>query len=168
MTYDPRNARGHRVSRPIETKYEAVTESGCWIWTSEVDPKGYGIYSKYEGGKRIWKGFAHRYVYEQTFGPIPSGALVCHHCDVPACVNPAHLFVGTDADNMADKVKKRRHCFGERAHFAKLTEAQVREIIASDESIPALARRYGVTYCPIWAIRKNRTWKHIPRERGGP
>jgi hypothetical protein len=80
---------------------------GCWIWTGQLDPDGYG---------RVWVSkyparvvLAHRLSYRLAYGPIPDAMMVCHHCDVPRCVRPDHLFVGTALDNAQDAVMKGRH-----------------------------------------------------------
>jgi hypothetical protein len=104
---------------------------------------------------------AHRIAFELTFGPIPDGLFVCHHCDNPPCVNPAHLFVGTQAENMADMAAKGRHRSrggqnGERHPQAKLTDAQVdtiRVLLTGPESTRQIAERYGVSRSLISKIQ---------------
>jgi hypothetical protein len=112
-------------------------------------------------------GLAYRVAWELTRGPIPTGMYVCHHCDVPLCVNPDHLFVGTHADNTADMMTKNRQAKGVRQGSAKLTDDAVREIRAcwlTMASQPELAREFGVTQAVIWAIVNRRTWRHVTHE----
>lgn len=87
-------------------------------------------------------------------GPIPDGLLVCHKCDVPACVNPAHLFAGTYED-------KGRICRGEMRHSAKLTQQKVVEIRASTKSAAALARDHAVSETTIYKVRKRLSWAWV-------
>lgn len=88
----------------IELKSIPIPESGCWIWTEYCNNHGYGRF-RVDGKKTL----AHRASYEAFIGPIPEGMLVCHKCDTPACVNPSHLFLGTDKDNVRDCINKGRH-----------------------------------------------------------
>lgn len=163
--YKPWKSDGRTFySRPFDEKYKK--SRWCWIWMAVKDKRGYGIYDKYENGKKIFRRFAHRFMWERVNGPIPQGVNVLHRCDNPSCVNPKHLFIGTHADNVADKVSKGRQQKGEQVHFAVLNEDQVRRIIAllGKQSIASLAREYGVSWHAIYAISKGKSWKHITRE----
>ena len=142
----------------FDDQYAPVPEAGCWIWLGGVNRDGYGNMS---GSRR-----AHRVSYERSIGPIPDGALVCHRCDVPLCVNPSHLFLGTPADNTNDMVAKGRQCRGERHKMAKLSASDVGAILASDEPCFILAARHGVSDTSISFIRLGKTWKHVPRPLG--
>lgn len=139
---------------------EPVTESGCWIWTMSLHRLGYG---QVMVARRNTK--AHRLAYELFVGPIPDGLQVCHTCDTPPCINPAHLFLGTFADNMRDKVWKGRQAKGEAQGHAKFTEAAVLEVrqlyAAGGVSQRALAAVFGVSQRAIGRALTRRTWSHI-------
>ena len=87
----------------IEKNIERIPEAGCWIWTGSCRPTGYG--QVFVNKKTI---SAHKYTYETYKGPVAPGLLVLHKCDNPSCVNPDHLFLGTQSDNMYDMYKKGR------------------------------------------------------------
>ena len=110
---------------------------------------------------------AHRVAWEFTYGDIPPNRYVCHRCDVPTCVNPSHLFIGTHADNTADMVTKNRQAKGVRQGHSKLTEGKVREIRACwlvMASQPELARQFGVRQSTISGIVLRKSWKHVSNE----
>jgi hypothetical protein len=86
-----------------EEAYIPEPNTGCWLWLGHMHRGGYGQLTR---NNRTLK--AHRVAYEDAHGLIPDGALVCHHCDTPLCVNPEHLYVGTWQSNMDDRVKRGR------------------------------------------------------------
>lgn len=137
--------------------------SGCWIWTAARHKFGYGVHGL--DNKAV---LAHRRAWELYRGPIPAGLWVLHHCDVPACVNPDHLFVGTQTENNADMDRKgrRRHgvLAGEAHGRALVTEDQVRDIrrlSAEGVSYKTLAERYGLAKTSVSHIVKRVNWRHV-------
>jgi hypothetical protein len=132
--------------------------SGCWLWVGSVGRDGYG--TVYDGLSRYWR--AHRLSWDQNRGEIPLGMHVLHRCDIPTCVNPEHLFLGTDADNTRDKVAKGRHRHGE-SGAPKLTEEMVRQIIAESNPDKYSGSKYGISSGYFFQIRNGKHWKHIPR-----
>jgi hypothetical protein len=98
---------------------------------------------------------AHRVSFLMNVGPIPDGIFVCHKCDVPACMNPDHLFLGTNADNIADKVAKGR------ANMRRLDYYIVARIRESDEPSTVLAERFNISKKSIHDVRNGKTWKGV-------
>jgi hypothetical protein len=91
-------------SLSLDERAHKIDKTGeCWLWTGATDGDGYG---KVRQGERLFS--VHRLAYEQWVGPIPEGMVVCHTCDVTNCCNPAHLWLGTSAENTADKMAKGR------------------------------------------------------------
>lgn len=149
------------------SKVEKRAESDCWPWTAAVTKDGYGWIRSVAGGQMA---LAHRASWEINKGPIPDGLYVLHRCDNPACVNPGHLFLGTQIENMADMTAKGRRIGrgglkGVTNHRAKLTDADVREIRRLHGECGmkrgAIAERFGVTQSPIRAIIRGDAWRHV-------
>lgn len=135
----------------------------CWPWTGAKrgDRQGYGNFKI----KSYVAARAHRVSYALYYGQSPGSMLVCHKCDNPVCVNPAHLFLGTVQDNSDDMVRKgrspRRDQKGEKNAAAKLTSddvAAIRRLIAAGHTNIAIAERYSVTHSLISRIRRGRAW----------
>lgn len=82
--------------------------TGCWLWMGTTCPLGYGHVRLSRAERKVRSNLAHRIAYERAFGPIPAGLKCCHRCDVPSCVNPDHLFLGTQKDNLRDMFAKGR------------------------------------------------------------
>jgi len=149
----------------FNSRYERVTESGCWIWSGGMNAYGYGSFWDMDYGRARR---AHRVSYELYKGFIPDGLLVLHKCDVPVCVNPDHLFLGTHQDNMDDKIKKGRQAKGENNGSSKLTEKEVKEI--RDKYVPRkytqrmLAREFNVSQVAIGCVIRNETWRNNNEE----
>lgn len=160
-----RKSTWEQRAKTLEQRFwEKVNKtSGCWLWTSAIGTRGYGIF--WVGAVERSK-FAHRLSYEMSCGPIPGGLVVMHSCDTPACVNPAHLSVGTSGENTRDALKKGRMPIGERNKGGgKLKDADVAEIkrlsASREMSISGLSRRYGVSMYVIKCIRRGKLWKHV-------
>lgn len=134
--------------------------SGCWLWTGAINNKGYGTLSR-QVNKKTQLTYAHRFSWEHHTGPIPEGMCVCHKCDVPCCVNPDHLFLGTRQDNSDDMVAKGRSNRGEGRWKAKLNEGKVRDIRSSNKPQTVLAKELGVTVGTIYKALHRETWAHV-------
>lgn len=166
----------------LVSKASASDDTGCWRWAGAANDDGYG-YMAFRG--RTWK--AHRVSYTLFCGEVPDGLLVCHHCDNPWCVNPAHLFLGHRSTNMKDMVRKGRSASlitsrqdhfrsgkapaGEAASGHRLTEAQAVTILAEASAgvnTGELAARYGVNRTTIQLLLRGKTWRHLSRPPGLP
>lgn len=136
----------------------------CWIWEGKIRADGYG-YVAFR--RKSWG--AHRVSYTLFKGEIGPGLLVCHTCDNPACVNPEHLWMGTNSDNNKDMVAKGRgrcnRLKGTGHHLCKLTDDKVREIrrrYASGEMQKNLRTEFGLSLGHISDIISGKKWAHIP------
>ena len=142
----------------FESKVERIPESGCWIWVGDAGRYGHVSFGTPPNQHRR---AAHRVSYELFRGPIPEHLNVCHHCDVTLCVNPDHLFLGTQKDNVLDSVLKHRWAIpGRRLGQRKLTDQQVKEILRGG-STSCFAKQFGVALSTIKRVKNGRTWKHL-------
>lgn len=143
---------------------EIDLSTGCYLWTRGTTPHGYGrVCIKRKDY------FAHRLMYELSNGLQPKSLqtkqFVCHKCDTPRCINPAHLFLGTQDDNLKDMAAKGRACKGEDKHNAKLNSNAVLNIRLSNKSSRTLAQEYGVSAKLIRNVRNNLIWRHVNATR---
>lgn len=134
--------------------------SECWPWIGARSTLGYGRI-RAVGRKTYW--LASRIAMRLAGHALTEAQFACHHCDNPICVNPAHLFAGTPADNTADRVRKGRTLQrrGEGNPKARLTECQVRDIRKRTETHAVLAREYGVSPSTIHCVKTRRNWSHV-------
>lgn len=141
-----------------------VKINNCWIWLGSKDISGYG----YVGIGKGKVGRAHRISYQEFVGPIPAGFLVLHRCDNPSCINPEHLFVGTQKDNMQDMWKKGRGPIRnhkrDKNPAAKLNNEKVIEILKLLENGTQqknIAKQFNVSEQIISRIKLNQSWNRL-------
>lgn len=141
-----------------------IQANGCWLWGGHCTPTGYGtvkVGSRTDKTRCVWS--AHRTAWTIANGDIPDGQCVLHRCDVRACVNPRHLFLGSRLDNARDRNAKGRHWTrrGEDHPNARLSVDQVLAIRASAGRPKDLAKVYRVSPITISDIRYRRRWKWL-------
>ncbi len=164
--------------RPVEERFWGhveKTEGGCWLWTGIILESGYGQF--WGNGK---KHRAHRFSWELANGPIPDDLIVCHSCDVRACVNPEHLWLGTTLDNQRDCVAKGRKRTGDE-HWARVHPEwvkrgashsgtkvspvmanEIRQRYATERiGMARLGAQYGVNASTVLDIVHGRHWTQV-------
>jgi len=136
----------------------------CWIWKGSIDVDGRGRF-KLGGGNRS----AHRVSWMLIHGELPKGMCVCHRCDNPKCVKPAHLFLGTHLDNMRDMAEKGRRKgiavrIGSAHGMAVINEEQAKQVKYGSfkrGELTALAKRWKINTDVIYQIRAGQNWRHV-------
>jgi hypothetical protein len=148
------------ITESLKEKFESLVSqepmTGCWLWMGMTTFQGYG--QMLSVNKRVG---AHRISWTLYRGQIPSGMLVCHHCDTRLCVNPIHLFLGSRADNIHDAKKKGRTSSGEKRYNAKLTNEKVRQIRQDERTLAEIAAAYGVASSLISRVKTRDIWKNV-------
>jgi hypothetical protein len=158
--------------RPLQVQHHGFSEirrfarwfdrkpGPCFVWKGSKN-SGYGQWRNQAGNIEL----AHRASWRLFNGPIPKGLHVLHRCDNPPCVNPDHLFLGSQDENLKDMWVKNRarpgKSLGEKHGMAKLTADQVISIRSSKEPVAALAERYNLSRRAVYDILIRKTWKHI-------
>lgn len=160
--------------RPVQIQHHGLSEyerllkwtqvggpDDCWNWLGSRKSGWHGQWRNAAGQIEL----THRAAWRLMRGPIPSGMFVLHRCDNPSCMNPTHLFLGSQSDNCKDMWNKGRarpkQLKGEQHGNSKLTAELVRDIRSSKESGSEIARRLSLSATTICDIRKRRTWKHL-------
>jgi len=151
---------GMNIVDKIKSRIIIDNTTNCWLWQGAKDGCGYGfVYIKPKTQR------THRAMYEYYYGEIPKGLLACHKCDVPSCVNPDHIFLGTPKDNYVDMHKKGRAVEiirrGESHKLSKLTEADVINIRTARGRHKDIGSIYGVSGTLVGNIKNRKTWKHV-------
>ena len=156
------------ITAELVARFERYFERGepdaCWPWLGSKNGTGrLNCYGRFAYGRK--KYIASRLAYVIANGPIDRTLLVCHTCDNPPCVNPAHLFIGTTRDNTLDAVRKGRNrscgMVGVANHNARLNPNAVRAIRRSPLNNSELARCFGVDPSAVRQVRVGRTWRHV-------
>lgn len=137
-------------------KVNILSSDQCWNWTDQPTRYGYG---QFKINNKTWR--AHRLAYLISKGDIPSGLYVCHSCDNPMCCNPSHLWLGTHADNCADRNNKGRTARGKQIWSCKLTELQVEEIKSSMLTYAEIGRIYKISDVQARRIRLGLSWQGL-------
>ena len=158
MTHGQKGVYVFTKATSFEDRYMPEPMSGCWLYLGMLDAEGYGFIRKGIGKSEQ----AHRESWRRYKGVIPEGIKVLHKCDNPCCINPDHLFLGTQLENIKDRDQKGRVAKGKIHYKATvLTEELVKWILNSDLSNSELSKLCGVSRKYIGGVRRREVWKHI-------
>lgn len=154
---------GHKASKLTKENIQErviIDENGCWIWQGARKNPGIslGYGSVFFNGANM---NAHRASWWVHYGPVPSGVHVCHKCDVALCVNPAHLFLGTQSDNMRDMWAKKRHPKSKPGQSSKLSQsevAKIRELLGQKTRQKIIAAQFGISQSTVSLISTGKHW----------
>lgn len=144
-----------------------LSHNGCWEWNGATNSYGYGVVGvgrRSEGTAKV-----HRYVWEHFNGQIPDGLHVLHRCDNPPCCNPDHLFLGNDADNVADKISKGRQPRGSDFSRSNLVDRNIRQMFELQEQgwlQREISEYYGISRRNVGHILSRTKWAHVCLEEG--
>ncbi len=153
---EEKKMRGVKGCLPRNPEF-TISINGCHECTNFCK-NGKGYPRGYFSGRRYTVA---RYLWEKAYGPIGPGLSIRHKCDNPACINLDHIEIGTNLENVADRVSRGRSAFGERNGRAKLKESDVLFILKSSESTVFLSKMFGVTEFTIRELRKGRSWRKV-------
>ena len=161
----PYTPRGLSLAQILERHTDkSGGPEACWIWRGPSGGRGYGVL-RYQNKR--WA--AHRMSWTQANGPIPTGMHMCHRCDNPPCVNPAHLYPGTDADNMRDRDSRGRSKKGRpQESTRKFTDEQVRAMFSDPRPQPVIAAEYGATQPYVSAVKLKKVRPHLWKKSDKP
>lgn len=158
------------VQKRFWSKVDIKDLLSCWFWKGSLEAVRKGTYLRGRfriGGRRGRAEVASRVAWVSTHGDIPDGLFVLHKCDDPRCVNPSHLYLGTNKDNMRDLYERgdpnRSH--GEKHYHALLTDEQAREVRrlykARKMRSVDIGKKFGISRSTVWDIGTGRRWKHL-------
>ena len=150
--------RSNNIIERIERNIAYEPNTGCWLWLAGTNKFGHGRIS-FTGRPHM----VHRIMYESKFGKIPKGLHSLHHCDTPQCVNPDHLYLGTQRDNNNDRDKRGRCTKGQEHYKSKFDSLQIRVIKSLKGLLTgrSIAMYFKVKENTISGIINNKQWKHI-------
>lgn len=161
------NSNNSNVNNYNRNQQNSVNNN-CWYWIGARNDSGYGVIGR--GSRKQGISKAHRIAYELFyFTKLEKDKCVCHTCDNPACVNPRHLFIGTQADNVADMIAKGRNVLppirrGNKSNLARLNDKkimQIRKLANGGSSSRKIAKQFEVSKTTILQIVKRKSWRHV-------